>query len=423
MTQYKMAKKYFGIDFGTSNSAVGVFDGTNNILIPVESSEITIPSAIFYNSDNTTITFGQAAITEYLGGTDGRLMRSLKSILGTSLIDETTRIGNINVSFKVIIGSFMSVLKAKAEEYAQNDIDSVVLGRPIRFNDDDDKADLQAQQQLELIARNQGFKNIVFQYEPVAAVLNYEQSINKEEIALVIDIGGGTSDFSIIRLTPINKQTKNKVPNVLANSGIHIGGTDFDRLFSFAQVMPYFGLNSLLKPKNLIVPNHIFIDLATWHRINLLYDRKTEKLIDEIYRYSQSPEIIYRLVHIIKMRRGHDLAIGIEKAKIELTKNLETTLDLSFIESDDYLMLSLNQLNSSIRKNVENIATKIKNIMKDAAINSNNIATVFLTGGSTSLPLVRNMINNLFPMSKIVTGDLFGSVGLGLAIEAKRRFQ
>ena len=183
-----MAKKYFGIDFGTSNSAVGVFDGTNNILIPVESSEVTIPSAIFYNSDNTTITFGQAAITEYLGGTDGRLMRSLKSILGTSLIDETTRIGNINVSFKVIIGSFMSVLKAKAEEYAQNDIDSVVLGRPIRFNDDDDKADLQAQQQLELIARNQGFKNIVFQYEPVAAVLNYEQSINKEEIFICIYI-------------------------------------------------------------------------------------------------------------------------------------------------------------------------------------------------------------------------------------------
>jgi hypothetical chaperone protein len=415
-------KKYFGIDFGTSNSTVGVFDGYNNSLIPLESNEVIMPSAMFYNSDDGTATFGQAAISEYLNGSEGRLIRSFKSMLGTSLFDETTRLGEIDLSCETIISTFIGRLKAKAQEYAQDNIDSIVLGRPIHFVDDNEKADLQAQQQLESIARDQGFKNIIFQYEPVAAVLNYEQNIVQEEIALVIDIGGGTSDFSIIRLNPVKKDSQDRTSDILANDGIHIGGTDFDRLFSFDHVMPYFGRRSLLKPKNLMLPNYIFNDLATWHRINLLYNYKTEKLVDSIYLDSLSPEKTFRLVDIIKLQKGHDLAIGVEKAKIALTNTNETILDLSFIKTNDHLTLTLDQLNFSISNSIENIDLKIKDTIKKAAINKENITTIFLTGGSTALPLIRTMINNLLPTAKIITGDLFGSVGLGLAIEARRKF-
>ncbi len=415
-------KKHFGIDFGTSNSTVGIFDGTSASLVPLELNSFTIPSAVFYNSYNISPVFGRAAIDEYLSGADGRLMRSLKSILGTSLIGETTKIGEINLSFKTVIGNFIRALKLCTEEYVKKEIETIVLGRPVRFVDDNDTADLRAQQQLESIARAQGFKDIVFQYEPVAAALQYEQSINKEEIALVIDIGGGTSDFTIIKLSPIKKNSDSRISDILANSGIHIGGTDFDRLFSFNDVMPHFGRNSFLRPKNLTVPNHLFIDLATWHRINMLYSLKTEKLIEEIYRNSLSPKSIFRLVSIIKKHKGHNLAIGVEKAKIELTENTSTVLDLSFIEQGDYLTLSLSQLNNSINSSVEQLEDKIKETIEDARIKRDNIDTIFLTGGSTSLYLIREMLNNLFPSTKIVTGDLFGSVGLGLAIEAHRQF-
>lgn len=198
-------KKHFGIDFGTSNSTIGCNDGDNNFLVPVELEEVTLPSAVFFDVEENRYLFGRVAIKEYLNESEGRFMRSLKSILGTSLINETTVIGRKNISFKEIIGCFIKELKNKAEIVNKGEIEHIVLGRPVHFVDNDQDKDLYAQKQLEQIAKDQGFKSIVFQYEPVAAAIHYEQTIIKEEIALIIDIGGGTSDFSIIRLSPDRK--------------------------------------------------------------------------------------------------------------------------------------------------------------------------------------------------------------------------
>ena len=187
--------------------------------------------------------YGRAAIAAYMRGDDGRLLRGLKSTLGSSLIDEKTRIGARAVSFKAVLARFFQHLHARMETEA-GPISQVVLGRPVHFVDDDAAGDAKAQGVLEDIARATGFSEVAFQFEPIAAALQYEQGIAREELVLIVDIGGGTSDFSIVRVSPDRARAADRAGDILANDGIRVGGTDFDRLLSLAEVMPQLGFKA-----------------------------------------------------------------------------------------------------------------------------------------------------------------------------------
>src|SRR5882757_8852388 len=196
-----------GLDFGTSNSAIGVARGDAVALAPLEQGTTLMPSAVFFDYETKgRVLFGTDAIAAYVGQTEGRLMRALKSILGSSLIDEKTSLGDRMVPLAEVVGIFVRQLKRKAEEFAGQEITSVVHGRPVRFVDDDDAADARAQEVLEGIARRAGFRDIAFVYEPIAAAYHYEQTVETEELVLIADIGGGTSDFSVIRIGPRRRE-------------------------------------------------------------------------------------------------------------------------------------------------------------------------------------------------------------------------
>ena len=169
-----------GIDFGTSNSAVGFVKNGSPCLVELEDARQTIPSAIFYDTEDDAMLFGNKAISFYMGGCEGRLLRSLKSILGSPLINESTDVGYKNIYFKDIIGSFIKHLKNRAESMVGHAVDSVVMGRPVRFVDSDEQADALAQKHLEEITRKAGFRDVLFQSEPIAAALDYEQSVNNK---------------------------------------------------------------------------------------------------------------------------------------------------------------------------------------------------------------------------------------------------
>src|SRR5690606_18236826 len=144
--------------------------------------------------------------------------------------------------------------------------------RPVQFVDDDPVADRQAQDQLEAAIRAQGFTDIAFQFEPIAAALDYERQVSGEKLALIVDLGGGTSDFSLVRVSPERAGKADRGSVILPTAGVHIGGTDFDRLLSMARVMPELGLGSLTKDGKRHLPVAPYFDLSTWHRINRLYD-------------------------------------------------------------------------------------------------------------------------------------------------------
>ena len=236
-----------GVDFGTSNSTVGWSRPGQHALLSLEDGKPTLPSAIFFHDEDNEVSYGRGAIADYLAGYDGRLMRSMKSLLGSSLIDGSTEVQGRSIPFRVLLTRFIAELKRRAETAAGRDFQRVVLGRPVFFVDDDPAADQTAQDTLGEIARQVGFTDIEFQFEPLAAAFDYESQIDREELVLVIDIGGGTSDFSLIRLGPGRAGKADRREDILAYGGVHIGGADFDKQLSLAHVMPLLGLGSQLR--------------------------------------------------------------------------------------------------------------------------------------------------------------------------------
>src|SRR5580692_9186525 len=248
-----------GLDFGTSNSAIGIAGGNGAVLAPVEGDAVLIPSAVFFDYETRgRVLFGADAIRTYIGQTEGRLMRALKTILGSPLIDETTALGHRKVALTEVVEIFIKHLKAKAETFAGKEISAVVHGRPVRFVDHDDKADRKAQSVLQAIAQRAGFRDVAFVYEPIAAAYHYEETAAREEIVLVADIGGGTSDFSVIRIGPDRLNRADRANDILANAGVRVGGTDFDTLLSLESVMPELGLGTYLFEKNLPMPKALY---------------------------------------------------------------------------------------------------------------------------------------------------------------------
>lgn len=411
-----------GIDFGTSNSTVGVVENGKPRLLALEGQSATLPSALFFNFEDDGVSVGREAIRLYTDGVEGRLLRALKSVLGSSLVHERTRIKKRSLLFAEIIGLFIAHLKAKLDEHHGAVVENVVLGRPVRFVDEDDDADRAAQDELANAARQQGFRNIEFQYEPIAAALDYEQQVRGEEIALIVDMGGGTSDFSVVRVSPERAARTDRREDILANEGVHVGGTDFDRLLSIAYVMPGLGYLTPTKDGKRNLPAGYFIDLATWHRIHRLYTPKALLDLRQIRYEAARPELVDRFIDVVDHRLGHLLATRVEQAKIDLTDKETARLELKL--ADDLLEVSTSraQLEQTIRGEVERVTATVKRALATAGVAGGEVTAVFLTGGSTAIPLARQAILSLVPQAAVVQGDAFGSVGLGLALDAGRKF-
>lgn len=411
-----------GIDFGTSNSTVGMYRDGRARLVALEGAQVTMPSAVFYNFEDNGTYFGRRAIADYTDHVEGRLLRALKSVLGSSLAHEKTRIKARSIAFTDIIGSFIHYLKDRLETEAGQEVESVVMGRPVHFVDEDEAADREAQNQLEHAARAQGFRHIAFQFEPIAAALDYERQVSGEELALIVDIGGGTSDFSIVRVSPQRAKAEDRRDDILASTGVHIGGTDFDKLLSVSHVMPEFGYKTLSRDGKRNLPAGYYFDLATWQRINMLYTPKAMSDLRQMRQEAARPELVERMIDVVAHRQGHAMAGKVERAKIDLTDAADTMMDISLSGERLQLPVTRAGLDEAIAHTVERVLKVISDSVTDAGVRPEEITTLFLTGGSTAIPLLKQNILALFPRARAVEGDMFGSVGLGLALDAKRKF-
>ena len=417
-----MSARSCGIDFGTSNSTVAIADAGTARLLPLEGDHQTLPSAVFWESDGTAPEFGRAAIAAYVRGDDGRLMRGLKSTLGSALINDKTRVGNRAISFKDLLARFFGHMKAKLDAQTGGGIASVVLGRPVHFVDDDAQGDANAQAVLEDIARATGCRDIAFQYEPIAAALQYEAGIAREDLVLIVDIGGGTSDFSIVRVSPDRARQADRQADILANDGIRVGGTDFDRILSLSDVMPHLGYLSPTGGGKGLMPRHYFLDLATWHRINMLYTGHTMSDLKALRHAADRPELIDRLIKVVTARTGHSLAMATEEAKITLAGADIARIALSQFTGGPNPLATRARFDEAVAAPVARIAATLQSVLAQAGLQAVDIGTVFMTGGSSGLPILRATVAEVLPGVPIATGDMLGSVGTGLALEAQRRF-
>ena len=405
-----------GIDFGTSNSAMAwaTPQGTAR-LMALEGEALAMPTAVFYNAEDGTTHFGRDAIGHYLEGTEGRLMRSLKSLLGSPLLMETTQIGHQQISFQDIIATFLTTLRERATQSLGFAPTRVVMGRPVHFVDDDAERDAQAEASLRQAAQAVGFENVSFQLEPIAAALDYERRLTQDSTVLVVDLGGGTSDFTVVRLGPERMQQADRSADILATTGVHIGGTDYDQKLSLEQVMPLLGYRHI-GPEQREVPSRVFFDLSTWHLIHWQYQPKAIAHAKTLRSNYSQAHLHERLMQVLTERHGHLMAHEVEQAKIRCSvTDADTRIDLSLIELGLQAALGVADMHAHLAGLLARTVACARECVQAAGLTDRQIDAIYLTGGSSALRTFQRALQAAFPGVPLVEGDLFGGVASGLA--------
>lgn len=417
-----------GIDFGTSNSAAALVDAAGQLHpIALEGTRTAMPTALYFSSEDGHLSFGTAAMQAYLSDVQdglgaGRLMRAIKSLLGSALIDEHTVVNGQALSFFDVVVLFFRELKGRAEAQLGHPVGATMLGRPVHFVDDNPQRDALAQATLQRAAQAAGFDQVAFELEPIAAAFDFERRIQGETRVLVADIGGGTSDFTVIRLRPGQPPTKDRSGDILATSGIHLGGTDFDRLLDLGCVMPLLG-HGQRTPDGRELPNRIFYELATWHLVHHASSRKSLAEARELWRDYADQAQHQRLLHVLTERLGHQLLAEVEQAKIACSEHQRSqAIDLSCLHLPTktpaaQAELSPHAMRQRLQPQLAAIAGCARQCVADAGLVRPEI--IYLTGGSSALSPLVDELQAAFPDAQVVHGDRFGGVASGLAWAAR----
>lgn len=402
-----------GVDFGTSNSAAAVLRDGKPHLITMAPGQTTLPSTFFFDYDTRQTLIGAPANQALLDGIEGRFMRALKRVLGTSLMHESRQILNQRVTFVEIIARFLRQIKTKAETETGLTFDHVLSGRPVVFHGKDDPREAQAEADLRDCYLAAGFKSVDFMCEPEAAAIASGASAQTHETGLIVDIGGGTSDFSLFRSTETGVE-------ILANHGVRFGGTDFDRAISIDRVMPLLGKGTRLRkqigPGLLPIPNAIFNDLATWENIPFLYTAKTRRTVDEMLRLSDAPETLSLLAAVLRDELGHDLAFAVEHGKIDANSAVkDPRIHLSPVKPGLSVPLPAETLALILAPYADTLRTGAQDTLALAGQDPSQIDKVIYVGGSSLISMVPDTMKSLLPEASHTFTDVFTAVTDGLA--------
>jgi len=419
---------FCAIDFGTSNSAIALPAGEGVRLVELEPGQPTMPTAVFYAVEGLAAHqepqrhYGRAAVAAYVDGIEGRLMRSMKSILGSTLAQQSTEVGaGRSVRYLDVVSGTLRHLKRVAEVEAGHELKHLVLGRPVFFVDDDAQRDAEAQAELLQAAWDAGFVDIRLQYEPIAAALNYETTVRREQLVLVADIGGGTSDFSLVRVGPEQRRHAERKHDILANHGLHVAGTDFDRHIELACILPACGYRSTGSTGR-EVPSKVYFDLATWHLINTVYLPSRVAELAGMKSFYADTQMHARLMTVLRSRLGHALVAQAEAAKIAVAEGGATRLDLGVIDAGLQVALSAQQAFDALDADLQRIVDAADETLRLAGVARERVDALFFTGGSTGLAPLAQRIAARFAAAKVVRGDRFASVARGLGVHALRVF-
>jgi hypothetical chaperone protein len=302
-----------------------------------------------------------------------------------------------------------------------------VLGRPVFFVDDEPARDAQAQAALEAAARHVGFREVQFQYEPIAAALDYESRAEREQRVLVADIGGGTSDFSLVRVGPSRRGRTERRGDILANHGVHRAGTDFDRHVELASILPLLGYRTRRPPRRGAppgevtseVPSAVYFDLATWHLINTVYAPARLAELRSMKSWYADARHHARLMATVEERLGHALAAAAEQAKIDVASTGRADIDLAALESGLAATLHEAQAAAALETDMAHIVQAACETARLAGLTPQAVDVLYFTGGSTGLGPLVDRIAACFPAAERVRGDRFASVAQGLGLHAR----
>jgi hypothetical chaperone protein len=365
------------------------------------------------------LSFGQTALDLYLDDPEeGYYIKSPKSFLGASgLVDSQIHL------FEDIVAAMMSNIKTLAEQNQQKEISQTVIGRPINFQGlKGEESNRQAIAILTNAAKRVGYKDIEFQYEPVAAGFEYEASLTTETKVLVVDIGGGTTDCSMLLMGPLFKNSSSREQHLLAHTGVRIGGNDFDIQLALKGIMPSLGMNDFLKTGK-PMPVNCFNQAVAINNINEqteFYSQKNYRYLQELQRDAKQGEVFSRLLKVHQQKLSHRLVNGAEQAKIALTD--QDAKQICLRDLADNLQVTVDRalmLNASAAQ-----LKQISLLMKECVTQANcQPDVIFVTGGTAKSPVLNQFLRAQMPNTPLIVGDHFGSVTVGLARWAEQIFQ
>lgn len=419
----------FGLDFGTTNSVLSVFQGGKVEIVDINlfaSSQKTLKSVIFFDEEKN-VTIGQEAVDEYVehGGRHGRFIQSIKAFLPNRNFTETYVFGK-RFEIEDLIALILKEIKRRGEIYVGHTVDTVVLGRPVIFSENKDD-DCLAEERLRVAAIRSGFSNVHFVYEPIAATLTYEAQLpkNKEELVFMGDFGGGTSDFVVMRLRGGEHDLKNdRKEDILAVGGVYVAGDSFDASIMWHKIAKHFGKGAKTlesSEKVLDVPVWIPQTLCQWHMISQLKEKRNIQIIRNLHGLSDNDRrALNNLNGLISENLGYALFRAIEQAKCELS--IHQNSSVNFVEKKIVVHEDIAREEFELMANdkFEQIQTCIDETLSRAKVSPQEIDSVLLTGGSSFIPMIQKIFSERFGAQKLLQIDAFTSVAYGLGISASK---
>ncbi|MEP2717174.1 Hsp70 family protein [Pseudophaeobacter sp.] len=419
MSASATAPNTLGIDFGTSNSAAGIAVGDHPWLVEMEPGETTLPTAVFFEPKRP-MRIGRSATRALINGDEGRFMRALKSLLGTPLLREERRINGEVTDFIQIIARFLAEVKSRAEAATHQNYTHALSGRPVHFHSSDFARDAQAEVDLRDCYLAAGFEDVRFLYEPEAAV---RSAAPAKGLGLIVDIGGGTSDFTLF------EQDSSGATRILGSHGVRLGGTDFDRQISIDHVMPLLGRGSQIRnafgTETLPAPNRLFNDLATWQMIPFMYAADSRRAARELAKYAVEPKKLNRLVSTLEDELGHDVAFTVERGKIQANapdSSTEPRIDLRILERGLNAPLTAPLMQASLDKMMVEIAHNAAETLQVADVAPRQIDRLVMVGGSSLLTSLDAALRQLCPNARVENRNAMTAVADGLALAAPMAF-
>lgn len=455
-----------GFDYGTSNCAIGVMQDGAVRLLPVDGERSFMPSALYALGreliceqvglhlsgaqrdefiqlrhvplqaarrvrneldlavDEQAMFVGHEAFRHYFADPEeGYFVKSPKSFLGASgLRPEFVHF------FEDIVTAMMQTVKQRAEAAGGETLNYTVIGRPVNFQGSaasDSGAEQANQQALNILmaaAQRAGFQQVEFLYEPIAAGLSFERTLNDNKTVLVVDIGGGTSDCAVVRMGPDHIGRADRKADFLGHSGERVGGNDLDIRLAGQQLMPLFGMNAPLKSGK-PMPTKTFLDAVCTNDVGALSrfsSLETGLYLQQLQRDCVQPELIGRLIRLRDNRQNQQLVRSAEQAKIDLSEQAVTAVTLDYVETGLSSTIARQQLADSIARPLERITALMREAIRQAGTQPD---LIFVTGGSARSPVIRQAVAQTLGDIPLLDGDHFGSVAAGLTEWAERIFR
>jgi hypothetical chaperone protein len=424
-----MTTAAIGIDFGTTNSSIARANATGEVEVahfPYVGEVTAAYRSLLYLEQmkergvNALKSWsGPEGIEHYLSADHkGRLIQSLKSFLSNRSLQSTDVFGR-KYTLEELIARILRDLREKTAFQFGAPISKAVVGRPVRFvGAETEEEDCYAENRLRKAFKIAGYESVQFEFESIAAAHYYESTLDHDELILIGDFGGGTSDFSLVRVGPSIRRMGRSAADLLGNAGVGVAGDSFDAKLIRHLMSPTLGAGTDMRSmKRLLpIPSWIYGKLERWHHLSFLRTKDVMDFLTRIKADAIEPEKIAALIHLIKEDLGYQLHQSVQAVKYDLSNKVAATFRFADGAADLTARVERTFFEAWISEELKQIESCLDSLLKASGVHPTNVDAVFLTGGSSFVPTVRRIFATRFGEQRIRTGNQFTSVAWGLAL-------